>query len=429
MKKRVAFFLFCCGAVISTFASALTHYRLDNGLSVLIKPDNRFPVVLTQMWYTVGSADERLGDTGVSHLLEHLLFEDKSKIASMGGYENAFTSKDATRYVMMLPASDLNLMLKEDAKRMKALSLRAQKLANEKKIVNEERRMRIENNPDARAYQSFNEVANIASPYQSPIIGYTWDLNHLTSNQIQNWHKRYYVPNNAHLVIVGDVNPDKVIAMVKADFNSILAKPLKARPQLPMFKTNATTKIQSMEKSRVPLYLVAFKVPSLNNVDQTQPYALSMLAGALGGLQSAMLEKSLVRDQGLAQGVSVSYSPIKRYAGLFTVMIRPMSGVTQPQIQTALWQVIDQVKSGQIPPDLFKRLKVTLKADFIYQQDSLSAQANLMGSIVNSALPVSLSESYLPHLLAVKPDQITQVANEFLTRKNMTTLWVDGGQG
>lgn len=431
MKKRVAAVLLSICASLS--ALPVKHYSLSNGLNLYVKTDQRSPVVLSELWYRVASADERLGETGLSHLLEHMMFQGTTKypkdnasqmIASKGGYDNAFTSRNATRYVIMMQKQYLPMILDIEADRMQHLIINQTKFKRERNVVMEERRMRIEDNPSSLAFEHLNEIANIASPYQAPVIGYQNDIDQLTKDQAISWYQQYYAPNNANLIIVGDVNPDKVYQLVKKNFATILAKPLKPMHTYPMSKPVGQTAINFNSNTKVPLLLMDFKVPALTSSSATSDaYALTMLAESLSGLKSSVLDQQLVRGQNLAQSVSISYSPIARYATTLTIMARPMPGVARAELEDAIWGVIDQFKSAPVNRALLSRIRTSLKAGFVYQQDSLRSQAYLMGSVVNAHLPISLTQSYLKHLLAVKPSQIQSVAGQYLTKRNLTVLW------
>lgn len=218
--------------------SQVQEYTLNNGLKVLVKEDHRAPVVVSMIWYNVGSADEPVGITGVSHAIEHMMFKGTSKypvgvfsktIAALGGQENAFTNNDYTAYYEKLDADHLATSFELEADRMNNLLLNSEEFAKEIKVIQEERRLRTDNNPQALAFERFLATAHLTAPYNHPVIGWMNDLKQMKVEDLKKWYESYYAPNNATLVVVGDVNPEKVHALAERYFGSIAKRPIASR--------------------------------------------------------------------------------------------------------------------------------------------------------------------------------------------------------
>ncbi|MDD1612405.1 MAG: insulinase family protein, partial [Methylococcaceae bacterium] len=306
MKKRLI-----CAILLGlpVYAAAtepkVSEHKLKNGLKVLVQEDHRSPVVVSQVWYKVGSSYEPGGITGISHMLEHMMFKgtDKLKpgefsriIAENGGDENAFTGTDYTAYFQTMNASRLAVSFELEADRMRHLHLLPDELKKELEVVTEERRMRTDDNPQAKVAEYFSAAAYTNSPYQHPVIGWPADIAHYTVEDLQAWYQRWYAPNNATLVVVGDVKTDDVFALAEKYFAELKPseiKPIKPQTEMPQV---GVRRIVVKAPAKLPYLTMGYKVPSLATAEQDgEAYALEVLAGVLDGGKSARLSSRLVR--------------------------------------------------------------------------------------------------------------------------------------
>jgi zinc protease len=306
--------------------------KLANGLRVIVKEDHRAPTVVHMVWYIAGSMDEFNGTTGVAHLLEHMMFKGTKtvksgdfsrRIAAAGGRENAFTSRDYTAYFQQVPKAGLPQMLQLEADRMSNLVLTEAEFGPEIKVVMEERRMRTEDQPQALVHEALNAAAFRAHPYHSPIIGWMSDLESMTWRDARDWYARWYAPNNAFVVVVGDVDAKEVFALAQKNYGGIKARPLPRRkPQLEPEQRGVRRLVVKAPADQAYL-LMGWKCPVLRDVDKdTEPYALEVLAGVLDGNESARLNQSLVRNSRLATKVGAGYDS--------TSMVRPARARAPP---------------------------------------------------------------------------------------------------
>jgi zinc protease len=418
-------------------ASAETReFKLDNGMRVIVQEDHRSPVVVAQVWYKAGSIDEVNGKTGVAHVLEHMMFKGTKEIpagqfsriiAAAGGRENAFTGADYTAYYQQLEKSKLPLSMKLEADRMANLQLSKEEFDKEIKVVMEERRWRTEDNPEAQVNEQFQAVAYIAHPYRRPVVGWMDDLQHMTVEDARDWYKTWYVPNNAILVVVGDVDAEQVFGLAKQYFGPIKAGPLPSRkPQEEPEQKGARQAIVKA-KAELPYLLMGYHVPALEDADKDwEPYALEILAGVLDGNASARLNQSLVREQKIAVNVSAGYDLIQRAdKSLFELDGSPSEGRTAAELQAALEQEIEKIKQTGVSEDELKRVKAQVIAGDVYQRDSMFYQAMQIGRLETTGHSWRLLDKYPDKLSAVTAEQVQTVAKKYLTRDNLTVAILD----
>ncbi|MDX8379760.1 MAG: pitrilysin family protein [Gallionella sp.] len=408
---------------------------LSNGLKVLVKEDHRAPVVVQQIWYKVGSIDERTGKTGVAHVLEHMMFkgttrvpagEFSRRIAAAGGRENAFTSNDYTAYFQQLNKSKLGLAMKLESDRMQNLNLSEVEFSKEIKVVMEERRMRTDDTPHALLQERMRAVIYQEHPYHHPVIGWMSDLKHLNVNDTKAWYKRWYAPNNATLVIVGDVKHQAVFALAQRYYGSI---PRHVEPVRRVFTEPAQLGIKRLvvkAPAQLPLLVMSYHAPRLvDPLRNWQPYALEMLAGVLGGNDAARLNKHLVREQQVASEVSVGYDSASRGPALFTLEATPSEGRSVKEAETALRAEIALIVKDGVTADELKRVKAQVMASEIYKLDSTFYQAMQMGQMESIGLGYKAIPLILQKLQAVTAKQLQQVAQLFLQDDNLTVAVLD----
>lgn len=406
-------------------------YQLKNGLKILVKEDHRAPVVASEIWYRVGSSYEPGGLTGISHVLEHMMFKGTKKygpgefskiISSLGGRENAFTSYDYTGYFQLLERSHLQTSFKLEADRMRNLLLDQEEFKKEIEVVKEERRLRTEDNPSALTYERFVAAAYVSSPYQQPIIGWMDDLNHLKLEDIEDWYDQWYAPNNATLVVVGDVQPEQVLKLAKKYFGRIKARELPAiKPQREVTPLGER-RIQVRVPAKVPILMMGYQVPVLTTAKvEWEPYALTVLAAVLDGGASARFAKELIRGQQIAASAGAGYNMAARMDSLFMFDAVPAPGKTVVEVEEAILKQIAQLKSESVSAAELARIKAQVRAEDVYQQDSIYYQARLLGSLDSVGLDYRLIDSYADRIEQVTAEQVRQVAVKYLVPDRLTT--------
>jgi len=428
---------FYCLAIILFFiipinisAKQLYHYKLKNDLQLFVKIDRRAPVVVSQIWYKVGSSYETLGITGISHVLEHMMFQGTQKyppgklmqiVAANGGSQNAATSYDYTYYYQELPAKNLALSFKLEADRMSNLLLSKKRFAKEIKVVREERRLRTDNNPPALTFERFFAAANIAIAYHHPIIGWMNDLQYLTIKDLKKWYKKYYVPNNAILVVVGNVQPNKAYLLAKKYFGKIKAKPLPTtKPQYnvpALGKRTVTVNVPA----KVAIILMGYNVPVIKTVEHLwQSYALAVISGILDAGNSSRLKKELIRGKQNAAVAKAEYYPFSRLPSIIILGGMPTQKHSIQELQQAFLAQIKKLQTALVTPEELQRIKNQLIAQRVFMQDALAAQATEIGSLESVGLSWRLGKNFIAEIEKVTPQQIQQVAREFLTTKHLT---------
>lgn len=425
------FFLITFSCFAADDANLLVHeHKLENGLKIIVKEDHGAPVVVSQLWYKVGSGFEPGGITGISHVLEHMMFKGTQKypagvfskiIAENGGEENAFTSYDFTTYYQKLAAKRLEISFKLEADRMQHLNFSPEEFDKEIKVVKEERRMRTDDNPSALTYERFYAAANLSNPYHHPTIGWMNDLNQLRTSDLAVWYDTWYVPNNATLVVVGDVNPDDIFLLAKKYFGEIPyhnLSPIKSQREP---KPHGTRHIIVEKPAKLPLLLMGFNVPSLKTVDAPwEAYALDVLAGILDGGSSARLTRELIRGKQIAASASAGYDLYRRFDSLFILDGIPSKGHSVEELKAAFLGQINQLKTDLVTKDELRRVKAQVVANKIYERDSLFGQALLIGALESIDLSWRAGEEYVAHIKAVTPEQIRLVAKKYLIPQRLT---------
>ena len=411
-------------------------YQLDNGLKVIIKEDHRAPVAMTQIWYRVGSTDEPVDRGGISHLLEHMMFKGTSKVSSddyerliakFGGVNNAFTSYDYTGYYELFPANRLPLALELEADRMTNLLFNEDEFTKERQVVMEERRQRTDDNPLAKAYESFRLLALPDSPKGESIIGPMSELESIELSELKDWYKAWYAPNNATLVIVGDVQPEAVLAQVKRYFGEIPPSVLPKRPAVRQEGFRGYQKVDSEQAVQVPVLLMGYNVPSLLTAgagNENQAYALSLAQDVLDGGLSARLESRLIREQNLLATVGTSYDLFDRGDGLFLIQATPREGVSLEQAQQAITSEINKLMTDPIEANEIARAKTNTVTGLIYAQDSMEGQARMIGSLQTIGLDDRLLANLPTKLDDISIADIQAASNKYLVKDNLTVMHV-----
>lgn len=410
---------------------AEVHERvLNNGLKVIVKEDHRAPVVVSQVWYKVGSSYEHVGITGISHVLEHMMFKGTKAhppgefsriIAENGGQENAFTGRDYTSYFQQLEASRLPISFELEADRMRNLLLLPEEFKKELQVVIEERRLRTEDRPSALTYEQFQAVAFDVSPYGNPVIGWMTDLQNLTVEDLRAWYEKWYAPNNATLVVVGDVDAKAVFSLAERHFGKLKPSkltPLKPREEPPQRgERRVTVKLPA----EVPFLVMGYKVPVLKTVDEPwKAYALEVLAGVLDGGASARLARDLVRGSQVASSVGADYELYARSDSLLSLQGTPARGHTTAELEQALRKQVAKLREEPVSLDELARIKAQVTAAKVYEKDSVFYQAMQIGTLETVGLDHRIADEYVDRIAAVTPEQVQAVAREYLTDERLT---------
>ena len=422
--------------VCADSTSVKVHERMfDNGLKVLVKEDHRSPVVVSQIWYKVGSSYEPGGITGISHMLEHMMFKGTEKypigefsriVAENGGNENAFTGRDYTAYFQTMEKSRLEVSFKLEADRMRNLQLDAEELKKELEVVTEERRMRTDDKPRSKTQEYFMALAFSNSPYKNPVIGWPSDIANYQVDDLQAWYQRWYAPNNATLVVVGDVKPDEVFALAASYFAGLKGskiKPLKPQAEIEQHGIRKTT---IKLPAKLPYLVMGYKVPVLNSIDdESEAYALEVLAGILDGGSSARLASRLVRGQQIAVSAGAGYSMMSRLPELFMLDATPAEGQTVFDLEYALKAEIYDLKSELVTDEELQRVKAQVLARAVYERDSNFYQAMQLGMLETVGIGWEKVDEYVQKVNQITAEQVRDVARKYLLEDKLTIAYLD----
>ncbi len=430
MPRFLMFFLSSILLVQVVYAGEVSEFELENGLKIIVKEDHRAPIVASQIWYRVGSSYEPAGITGISHMLEHMMFKGTSKypsgmarkiIAENGGSENAFTSRDYTVYHQMIEKSRLHICFELEADRMVNLTLDEGEFKKERQVVLEERRMRIDDNPNAKLFERFNAVAYLSNGYATPVIGWQHDIEGYTLDDLKSWYRSWYTPQNATLVVVGDVDPREVYGLAEKYFTPIKSRFIKQLKISAEITPLGKKELQVKAIARVPILIEGFAAPSFLTVeDDLDPYALTVLAGVLDAGASARFTSRLIRGKELASGVGVGYNPFSRLDTQFSIYGSPAHGVDIIDLEDAIDKELLDVQENLVSEDELSRVKAQIMAEAIYDLDSIDAQANEIGMLVSNGLGWSFAGQYYERIKLVTAEQVQAVAKKYLMDDRLT---------
>ncbi len=409
--------------------------QLANGLRVIVKEDRRAPTVVHMVWYRAGSMDETNGRTGVAHVLEHMMFkgtpnagpgEFNRRVAAAGGRDNAFTSRDYTAYFQQVPAHELAEMMRLEADRMRHLTLDPEEFAQELRVVMEERRLRTEDQPQSLLFEQLTATAFQAHPYRVPIIGWMNDLENLAPADARSWYDNWYAPNNATVVVVGDVDHQAVFKLAAEHYGSLQARQLPVRKPQDEPPQLGIRRLAVKAPADLPLVMMAYKVPVIRNIEQdVDPYALEILAAVLAGHDAARLSTSLVRRQQLAVEAEADYDATARGPGIFYLHGSPSAGRTVSELEAGLRAEIAAVQENAVSADELVRAKAQLIAGQIYKLDSMFAQAMEIGQLEAVGIPHTQQERLLEKLQEVTAEQIQAVARKYFSDQGLTVGELD----
>ena len=408
-------------------------FTLPNGLRVLVIQDHRTPVVTQMVWYKVGSADETPGKSGLAHFLEHLMFKGTSKhpagefsqtVLKVGGNENAFTSVDYTGYFQRVPREQLGRMMEFEADRMTGLILKDENVLPERDVVLEEYNMRVANNPDARLTEQIMAALYLNHPYGRPVIGWRQEIEKLDREDALAFYRRFYAPNNAILVIAGDVDVNEVRPLAEQTFGKVAAQPAiparRIRPQEPepVAPRTVTLADPQVEQPSVKRYYLA---PSATTAAPGESAALDVLAQLLGSGSNSYLYRALVVDRPLAVAASAAYQSTSLDPTQFWISVSPRPGVEFSTVEPIIDGVIADVVQDPIRAEDLERVKTQLIAEAIYAQDNQATLARWYGGGLATGLSVEDIRSWPDRIRAVTAEQVRDAARKWLEKKRSVT--------
>jgi zinc protease len=438
---RVLTALALCLAPLSAFevaqaqtitAQPPTTFTLANGLAVVIIPDHRTPVVTQMIWYKVGSADETPGKSGLAHFLEHLMFKGTAKhpagefsktVLRVGGEENAFTYFDYTGYYQRVPRDQLGTMMAFEADRMTGLVLKDENVLPERDVVLEEYNMRVANNPDARLTEQIMAALYLNHPYGRPVIGWHHEIEKLTREDALAFYKRFYAPNNATLVIAGDVDAQRIRPEIEKTFGQVPPQPAipatRIRPQEPVPVASRTVTLADPRVEQ-PMLRRYYLVPSATTAIG-ESAALDVLAQLMGEGSNAYLYRALVVDKQLAVSTNASYSGTTVDPTHFSIAVAPKPGVGFPEVEQAVDAVIADLAKNPVPAEALERVKTQLIAQAIYAQDSQTTLARWYGAGMTVGLSIDEIRRWPDRIRAVTAEQVREAAQKWLVKTRSVT--------
>jgi len=435
MKRLFTSFALMIAASAVT-AEDVTTYMLDNGMEVVVIEDNRAPVVVHMLWYKIGSADEPVGASGVAHFLEHLLFkatdvlesgEFSATVAANGGSDNAFTSYDYTAYFQRIASDRLELMMQMESNRMNNLRITAADVETERQVILEERNQRTENSAGALAREQFRAAQFQNHRYGVPIIGWKHEMEQLDLTDALDFYDLYYSPNNAVLVVAGDVKPDEVLSLAEQYYGVIPPEanlPARERPQEP--PQRAERRITYVDQRVSQPYLTrSYLAPERDPGAQTEAAALVYLADLLGGSSfTSALGQALQFDSQTAIYTNASYDGSNLDSGTFSFIVAPSDGVSLSEVEAAMDATIASFMAAPIDPERMESIRTQLRASEVYAKDNVEGLARRYGAALTQSLTVADVQAWPDILQAVTEEDIKAVAAKVLNRNQSVTGWV-----
>ncbi len=427
----LASFLFAFPA----WAAKVTTYRLDNGMQVVVMEDHRAPVVVHMIWYRVGAADEPPGKSGIAHFLEHLLFKgtddlgpgELSRIVRRnGGSDNAFTSWDYTAYFQRVAADRLELMMTMEADRMRDLQMSVEDVATERKVVLEERGQRIDSNPGALFREQRSAAQYLNHPYGIPVIGWRQEMEQLNRDDAFAFYQRFYAPNNAVLIVAGDVQPEQVLALAKKHYGPLAPTPdlePRVRPQEPPQLVERRLTFSDARISQ-PYMVRSYLAPERDSGDQREAARLSMLAAVLGGdAATSVLGRKLQFEQQKAIYVNASYDGVSLDDTTFGLVIVPTPDTPIQEAEAALDKAIAEFIDEGVNAEQFARIKMQLRAAQIYQEDNIESLAQDYGEALTSGLTVADVQAWPDLLQSITEQEVIDAARRIFDKRKAVTGW------
>jgi zinc protease len=408
--------------------------RLANGLQVLLLPDRKAAVVTIQVWYKVGSRNEPYGQSGLAHLTEHLMFRGTEKVGpkqysrtiqKYGGQDNAFTSRDHTVYFENLASDHLMVALELEADRMTALKVDEEKFSTEKKVVQEERRLRVKDDPSATLFEEVVSTAFKSHPYRWPVTGWMEDLERLRREDFLAFYRTYYQPANAVLVVVGDIEKETVLPLIKKTFGRVPQGPPLPVSEFKESPQEADKRITlHRREAQLPYVLLAYHVPSFPHPDA---FALEVMSQILAGGKSSRLVQKMVYQEQKALDVGADYPFLSRDPFLFFFYAQAMPGQSPEQIEARLYQELEEWKKSPPTQEEIKKAKNQIEAGFIFSQDSIFNRGKILGKYQSLGTWKGLEE-YLSGIRKVSREDLLRVYQTYIEGKKKTIgILIPGG--
>jgi zinc protease len=422
-------------AVCAAQANNAHEFRLENGLRLIVKEDHRAPTAVQQVWYRIGGVDESVGTTGVAHMLEHLMFKGTPRfkpgefsrlVAEAGGRENAFTAKDYTVYFQQVHKDRLPLVMELEADRMANLILRPGDFKQEMRVVMEERRWRYEDQPRSLVYENWMAAAFSSHPYRWPGIGWMEDLEQMGWRDARDWYRHWYAPNNATVVVVGDVDAKQVLERVRQYYGPLPAKTLPQRKEIAEPPQRGPRRVTVKAPAELPYLRIGYKVPALRNAaSDREPYAVALLAEILGGSEAARLQRVLVRERLLATDASADYDLLSRGPGVLAFDAGAAPGKSVAELEAALREILAGLVAEGVSEEELRRAKARYIAHEVYKLDSLFAQAMEIGQLESVGLSYRDPDRILERLRAVSADEVRAAAAKYMVDDGLTVAVLD----
>jgi zinc protease len=419
-------------AAAQTASTPIADYTLANGLELVVIPDHRAPVVTHMIWYKVGAADETPGKSGLAHFLEHLMFKGTAKnptghfshvLATIGAQENAFTGNDYTAFYQRVPSEKLKLVMDFEADRMTGLQLTDAVVLPERDVILEERSWRIENNPRARLGEQIDAALYLNSPYGKPVIGWRHEMEQLTRDDAIGFYRRFYAPNNAVVIVAGDVEPAEALKFAEETYgtvarhNNILPR---HRPQEP---PQVAPRSLTLADARVeqPLLQRVYLAPSSATAKRGESEALEVLAHILGNGSNSRLYRALVVDKHVAVMAGAGYDSSALDMSKFGIFGSPRPGVTLPQLESEADVVIADVIAHGVTAEELERTKSRMVADAVYARDNQLSMARWYGNTLTTGGTVNDVRKWPDRIRAVTAEEVQDAARHWLDKRHSVT--------
>lgn len=419
---------------VTAAAAQVSQFKLDNGLTVIVKPDRRAPTAVHMLWVRVGSMDEVDGASGVAHVLEHMMFkgseqlapgEFSRRVAALGGRENAFTSMDYTGYYQQVPANRLGDVMALEANRFAHSRYSDEEFDKELEVVKEERRSRTEDNPRALMFEQLRATTFIASPYRRPVIGWMGDLESLTAQDARDFFQRWYTPANAAVVVVGDVDPQQVLALAEQHYGGIASHAVPTRKPRPEPEQRGLRRIEVKAPAEQALVALAFRVPQMTSLqpspDNDDALALTVLSAVLDGYSGARLDRALTQGPDrVADSASAGNGLLGRGPQTFSLVGVPAAGKTAAQVEAALREQVARIAKEGVSEAELNRVKTQWVASEVYKRDSVMGQAQELGHYWIQGLPLDADAQLIERLRGVTAAQVQAVAQKYFGDDQLT---------
>ncbi|NWB50043.1 M16 family metallopeptidase [Pseudomonas gingeri] len=438
--RRALGLLFLPVIALATPSPSTHELMLDNGLKIIVREDHRAPVVAAQLWYKVGSSHEPPGESGLSHALEHLLFQGSSKVCPgqafqimerLGARINAFTNHDATTYEYLMPRHALGVALEIMADQMGSAQLSPAAFRREIEVIKNERMQNVDDTPETLLDEKLRTIAFTTSGYRTSTIGWQHDLQRLNIQQLQRWYATWYAPNNATLVVVGDITPGEVEALARRHFADLPSRTLPATRRPLELNEPGERRIMLQTRNEFPSLIMAFNVPSL--VTAANPHTahtLRLLNELLGVGSGSRLFRELKFHEELVTRARSRYEAFNRGDALLKIVVDldTLKNPSLDDLQTRLWQLLDELKRTPVSAQELERARTRMMARRVFALDSLENQAQKLGGLESAGLSWTLEEQEEEQLKAVTPQDIQHAAQTYFTHERLSVALASPGE-